>query len=217
MCGAVPRVLLACAHHPKLDDLTSISCVLSMRLYRHANNRKFALKGIDQQPLTLSRDSEVSHGCGASERTKRGELFCFFFLCFSCFFVHPQESWAITGIVLWVTTRLEVETSPNNSHQHGLRTVCHCRRLTLKPFPLSVALCDCGSQQVQVWVFVDYSNFFFLSVRVFPDEKTDGKNQGECERAYGGCQETEWISPRLRIYTPGVNWRRRIQNDDSDL
>lgn len=72
MCGAVPRVLLACAHHPKLDDLTSISCVLSMRLYRHANNRKFALKGIDQQPLTLSRDSEVSHGSGASERTRRG-------------------------------------------------------------------------------------------------------------------------------------------------
>lgn len=72
MCGAVPRVLRARADHPKLDDLTSISCVLSMRLYRHANNRKFALKGIDQQPLTLSRDSEVSHGSGASERTKRG-------------------------------------------------------------------------------------------------------------------------------------------------
>lgn len=68
MYGIIPRVLLACAHHPKLDDLNSISCLLSMRLYRHANNRKFALKGIDQQPLTLNHDSEVSHDSSASER-----------------------------------------------------------------------------------------------------------------------------------------------------
>lgn len=86
MCGVIPRVLLACAHHPKLDNLNSISCLLSMRLYRHANNRKFALKGIDQQPLTLSRDSEVSHDSGASEHTKKAR-FCFGF----CFFVPPGK------------------------------------------------------------------------------------------------------------------------------
>lgn len=82
MGGVIPRVLLACAHHPKPDDLNSISCLLSMRLYRHANNRKFALKGTDQQPLTLSHDSEVSHDSGALERTKKASfcLFCFFFL-----------------------------------------------------------------------------------------------------------------------------------------
>lgn len=68
MCG----VLLACALHPKLDDLSSISCLLSMRLHRHANNRKFALRGIDQQPLTLNRDSVVSHD------TRKGRLVRFF-------------------------------------------------------------------------------------------------------------------------------------------
>lgn len=74
MCGVIPRVLLACAHHPKLDDLNSISCLLSMRLYRHANNRKFALKGIDQQPLAMSHDSEVSHDSGASERFEKASF-----------------------------------------------------------------------------------------------------------------------------------------------
>lgn len=75
LCGVIPRALLACAHHPKMDDLSSISCLLSMRLYRHANNRKFALRGIDQQPLTLNHDSEVSHDSGASERTEQAGCF----------------------------------------------------------------------------------------------------------------------------------------------
>lgn len=75
----IPRVLLARAHHPKLDDLNSISCLLSMRLHRHANNRKFALKGIDQQPLTLSHDSEVSHDSGAAERKKKPSVSLFSF------------------------------------------------------------------------------------------------------------------------------------------
>lgn len=79
MYGIIPRVLLACAHHPKLDDLNSISCLLSMRLYRHANNRKFALKGIDQQPLTLNHDSGVSHDSSACYCTKRGPFSFFSF------------------------------------------------------------------------------------------------------------------------------------------
>lgn len=49
----------------KVDDLNSISCLLSMRLCRHANNRKFALTGIDQQPLTASHDSEINHDSSA--------------------------------------------------------------------------------------------------------------------------------------------------------
>ena len=67
MCHGV--LLLASAHKLKLNDLNSISCLLSMRLCRHANNRKFALTGIDQQPFIVSRDSEVSHDSGASHRT----------------------------------------------------------------------------------------------------------------------------------------------------
>lgn len=58
-------VLLPLAHHLKLNDLSSISCLLSMRLCRHANNRKFALTGIDQQPFIVTHDSEVSHDSGA--------------------------------------------------------------------------------------------------------------------------------------------------------
>lgn len=69
--GIMLRVLLAFAHHLKLDDLNSISCLLSMRLCRHANNRKFALTGIDQQPLIVSHDSEVSHDSSASDRAVR--------------------------------------------------------------------------------------------------------------------------------------------------
>ena len=87
MGGVIPRVLPACAHHPQLDDLNSISCLLSMRLYRHANNRKFALKGIDQ--LTLTHDSQASHGSGASERTKKASFVLYY----------PQENRVITGIV----------------------------------------------------------------------------------------------------------------------
>lgn len=36
-----------------------------MRLCRHANNRKFALTGIDQEPFIVTHDSEVSHASGA--------------------------------------------------------------------------------------------------------------------------------------------------------
>lgn len=57
--------------HLKLNDLNSISCLLSMRLCRHANNRKFALTGIDQQPFIVSHDSEVSHDSSASDRIVR--------------------------------------------------------------------------------------------------------------------------------------------------
>lgn len=58
-------VLLSFAHHLKPNDLNSISCLLSMRLCRHAYNRKFALTGIDQQPLIVTHDSEVSHDSSA--------------------------------------------------------------------------------------------------------------------------------------------------------
>lgn len=36
-----------------------------MRLCRHANNRKFALTGIEQQPFRVTRDSQLSHGSAA--------------------------------------------------------------------------------------------------------------------------------------------------------
>lgn len=125
--GVIPRVLLARAHHPKLDDLNSISCLLSMRLHRHANNRKFALKGIDQQPLTLSHDSEVSHDSGAAEHNKKPSVSLFSFT--------PQEKWVIAGIVLWLTALLEVETSPpcwilerdTSAERHMSQSVCHCK------------------------------------------------------------------------------------------
>lgn len=127
MYGIIPRVLLACAHHPKLDDLNSISCLLSMRLYRHANNRKFVLQGIDQQPLTLNHDSEVSHDSSASERL----LFFFSF--------HPHENWVFTGIALWVTIRVRVGiwkksyqqnfTPFSNTHPDPAAAVCDCRTL----------------------------------------------------------------------------------------
>lgn len=85
--GIMLRVLLAFAHHLKLDDLNSISCLLSMRLCRHANNRKFALTGIDQQPLIVSHDSEVSHDSSASDRAVRRVSF------------YNQEHCVISGVV----------------------------------------------------------------------------------------------------------------------
>lgn len=60
--------------HFKLNDLNSISCLLSMRLCRHANNRKFALTGIDQEPFTVSHDSEVCHSSSASDRSVRQDF-----------------------------------------------------------------------------------------------------------------------------------------------
>lgn len=86
--GIMLSVLLAFAHHLKLDDLNSISCLLSMRLCRHANNRKFALTGIDQQPLIVSHDSEVSHDSSASDRAVR-----------RVFLFYKQEHYVISGIV----------------------------------------------------------------------------------------------------------------------
>lgn len=92
-CGTgLCALLAAAAHHPKLDDLSSISCLLSMRLCRHANNRKFALTGIDQQPLTVSRDSEASHGGIASARSERWA-----FIPYSETLSYPRDC-----LLLWV-------------------------------------------------------------------------------------------------------------------
>lgn len=68
-------VLLAFVRDFKVNDLNSISCLLSMRLCRHANNRKFALTGIDQQPFIVTCDSEVSHDSCASGRKRQASIF----------------------------------------------------------------------------------------------------------------------------------------------
>lgn len=142
MYGIIPWVLLACAHHPKLDDLNSISCLLSMRLHRHANNRKFALKGVDQQPLTLNHDSEVSHDSSACYRPK-GAPFLYFYtpmktkvsLGLSCESEFGCRWKPRSPVGFWKKTHQQILTWLSNTHltpvQSFVATEHSLRRISL--------------------------------------------------------------------------------------
>lgn len=83
--------------------------------------------------------------------------------------------------------------SPQNSHTEAFPSERCPPDPSSEAFP-SVRTVAVSRVKAQVLVF-HYSHLFFVRFKslmcFFPDENIDGKDQGECEGAYGGCRETE--------------------------